>query len=735
MKKSRSFGDWGGRMARWTLLLLDTLALVCLAHAAEPASGNWAYWPSAGATWFVGAYEAERAALGGSAHIVGAADGSDRAIGDLGGEASGRRAVTLMNTGDSVSFTVLPASAGANAIVIRYSIPDAANGGGQSQVMDLTIAGARGAPRLNATLTLTSRYAWLYGGVEDGTQLYNVSANANRFGRPGEPKGPTHLYDEIQFKLKESLRSGDSVKLTKVENDLGPITIDFIELEAVPGPLPQPSGYLSITNPSCGAIPTDTHGTGEAFDGDDDSSYGSVFHAVIGINPFNPSALTQEKDYYSTDPLLDTLLDARPNAIAGGLSMWELADHNFQSLQKCIDLVGASGGAYRGVWIPAGRFYARGFLLLPDNLQIRGAGTWYSKFAAVDTMAPVPVTFNGVTGIASESGDLVFASGANGSDSVALSDFSMFGNVTQRDSVDTRSPHAVTGTFTNSHFNALWIEHYVVGFTIRGNSSRDLVTNSRVRNTLADGFDLIGSPVGSLISNCHARSNGDDGFAIWSQSTDPTKLSTNNKVSDSLAQLQWIGGGFSIYGGAHNSIESNEAFDTLRNACVQVSTNFVPSGLPLSVTMSASAADMNLYRCGGNGFNQQFGALLVGVEFESLDGIVLRNINIYDPSYKGIDLRQIGGAVPGTFSNVTFNHVQVYAPPVCSAVGTFTKGNAQFNDVCVCQGVNHVASVCNVANGSIPTFQVIPNICSQLICRRPVILAPSGLSLRDPPEE
>jgi hypothetical protein len=66
---------------------------------------------------------------------------------------------------------------------------------------------------------------------------------------------------------------------------------------------------------------------------------------------------------------------------------------------------------------------------------------------------------------------------------------------------------------------------------------------------------------------------------------------------------------------------------------------------------------MNLYRCGGNGFN--LGALLVGVEFESLDGIVLRNINIYDPSYKRIDLRQIGGALPkgftGTSSKVTFN--------------------------------------------------------------------------------
>jgi hypothetical protein len=727
-------------MARWTLVLLDTLALVCSAHAAEPASGNLAYWPSAGSTWFVGAYEAERAALGGSAHIVGAADGSDRAIGDLGGEASDRRAVTLMNAGDSVSFTILPASDGTNAIVIRFSIPDAPNGGGQSQVMALSIAEESGAPRLNATLNLTSRYAWLYGGIMDGVQLYNVPANADQYGRPGEPKGPTHLYDEIQLKMKESLHPGDSLKLTKTANDLGPITIDFIELEAVPPPQPQPPGYLSITNANCGAIAADTHGTGEAFDGVDDSSYGSVFHPVIGINPFNVvGALTHEKDYYTTDPLLDTLLDARPNAVTGGLSMWELADHNFQSLQKCIDLVGSSGAAYRGVWIPAGRFYARGFLPLPDNIQIRGAGMWYSKFVAVDTTAPVPVTFNGVTGIASESGDLVFASGADGSDSVALSDFSMFGNVTQRDSIDTRSPHAVTGTFTNSNFNALWIEHYVVGFTLSGNSSRDVVMNSRVRNTLADGFDLIGSPVDSLISNCHARSNGDDAFAIWSQFTDPTQLSTNNKVSDSIAQLQWSGGGFGVYGGAHNSLESDEAFDTLRNACVQVSTNFVPSGLPPSVTMSANAADMNLYRCGGNAFNEQYGALLVGVEFESLDGIVLRNINIYDPSYKGIDLRQIGGALTegfsGTFSNVTFSQVQVYAPPVCSVVGTLMKGNAQFNDVCVCQGVNHVASVCNVANGSIPTFQVIPNICSQPFCRRPVILAPSGLSSRNPPEE
>jgi hypothetical protein len=188
-------------MTRWAHLLFDMLVLVCLPQTADAESGRSAHWPSAGSTWFVETYEAEAAAFGGNAQIVGAPDGSDRQIGDLAGEASGRRAVMLMNAGDSVSFKVSPASARANAIVIRYSIPDAPNGGGQSQVMDLSIAEERGAPRLNATLKLTSRYAWLYGGIRDGVQLYNVPANASQFGRPGETKGPTHLYDEIQFKL------------------------------------------------------------------------------------------------------------------------------------------------------------------------------------------------------------------------------------------------------------------------------------------------------------------------------------------------------------------------------------------------------------------------------------------------------------------------------------------------------------------------------------------------------
>ena len=68
-------------------------------------------------------------------------------------EASGRRAVNLQ-PGQYVEFT-LPSAA--NAINVRYSVPDAPTGGGVTSPLTVTVNG-----RDRQTLTLTSQYAWLY---------------------------------------------------------------------------------------------------------------------------------------------------------------------------------------------------------------------------------------------------------------------------------------------------------------------------------------------------------------------------------------------------------------------------------------------------------------------------------------------------------------------------------------------------------------------------------------------
>src|SRR5689334_17303980 len=78
--------------------------------------------------------------------------GPDRSAYTLPAEASGRSAVRLA-PGQSVSFTLPKA---ANAITVRYSIPDAPSGGGITAPLDVT---AGGHPQ---RMTLTSQYAWLY---------------------------------------------------------------------------------------------------------------------------------------------------------------------------------------------------------------------------------------------------------------------------------------------------------------------------------------------------------------------------------------------------------------------------------------------------------------------------------------------------------------------------------------------------------------------------------------------
>ncbi|MDQ1496224.1 MAG: hypothetical protein QOG69_2707, partial [Actinomycetota bacterium] len=79
--------------------------------------------------------------------------GFDTTAYTLAAEASGRQAVRLASPGQFVEFTL---TRDANAITIRYSIPDAANGGGIDAPLTLALKDKR-----VSTLTLTSKYSWL----------------------------------------------------------------------------------------------------------------------------------------------------------------------------------------------------------------------------------------------------------------------------------------------------------------------------------------------------------------------------------------------------------------------------------------------------------------------------------------------------------------------------------------------------------------------------------------------
>ncbi|WP_329253762.1 discoidin domain-containing protein [Actinoallomurus sp. NBC_01490] len=165
------------------------------------------------------AYEAEDGVLAGGATIV----GPNRTIGDLAGEASGRRAVKLASTGASVEFTT---KASTNTLVTRFAIPDASGGGGINATLDVYVNGT-----FLKAIDLTSHFAWLYG---DETNPNNAPSST-----------PRHIYDEAHVMLGTTVPPGSRIRLQKdASNTAAYYSIDFIDTEQVsPIANPDPSRY------------------------------------------------------------------------------------------------------------------------------------------------------------------------------------------------------------------------------------------------------------------------------------------------------------------------------------------------------------------------------------------------------------------------------------------------------------------------------------------------------------
>ncbi len=166
--------------------------------------------------------EAEDAAVGGGAAVV----GPNRKIGDLAGEASGRKAVTLNSTGSYVEFTT---KASTNTLVTRFSIPDSAGGGGINATINVYVNGT-----FHKALPLTSKYAWLYG-PEAG---------------PGNSPGgqARHIYDEASIMLNSTVPAGSRIKLQKDAANTTNYAIDFVNTEQV--------SAIANPDPAKYAVPT-----------------------------------------------------------------------------------------------------------------------------------------------------------------------------------------------------------------------------------------------------------------------------------------------------------------------------------------------------------------------------------------------------------------------------------------------------------------------------------------------
>lgn len=489
-------------------------------------------------------YEAEDGRTGGGAVLV----GPNRTVGDLAGEASGRRAATLSATGAYVEWTLKNPT---NTLVTRFSIPDNAAGTGQSGSIDVLVNGT-----FLKRLDLTSRFAWLYGN----------ETNPNN--QPGSG-GPRHIYDEASTLLGTTVPAGATIRLQRTASNPQPVTVDFVNTElATPDANPNPSQYVQ------------------------------------------PTGFTH------------------------------------QAVQDALDKVRMdTTGALKGVYLPTGDYSTSSkFQVYGKAVDIVGAGPWFTRFFAPSGQENTDVGFRA-------------EASANGS---KWRGFAYFGNYTSR--IDGPGKVLDFTNVANMTVDDLWVEHMICMFWA-SNMDSSTITNSRIRNTFADGINMTNGSANNRVANIEARGTGDDSFALFA-ATDAGGTGQTGNVYENLTSLvTWRAAGLAVYGGYGNTFRNIYIADTLVYSGITISS--LDFGYPMDEFGSAaptSFQNISIVRAGGHFWgNQTFPAIWVFSASKKFQGIRVSDVDIVDPTYSGImfQTNYVGGQPQNPITDTTFTNVSI----------------------------------------------------------------------------
>ena len=476
----------------------------------DPANGRGADMPYT-------LLEAEDATTGGGAEVL----GPNRTVGDLAGEASGRRAVHLTQDGDYVEWTLEEPT---NTLVTRFSIPDAPDGGGQDGSIDVFVDGD-----FHTRLDLTSKFAWVYG--DEAAPVDQPSAGPAR-----------HVYDEASTLLDTTVPAGSTLRLEKTDSNPLPVSVDFISTEvATENPNPDPDRYTE------------------------------------------PDGFTH------------------------------------QDVQDALDRARMDASEYDGVYLPAGDYTTSSkFQVYGAAVDIVGAGPWFTRFHAPEDQNNTDIGFRA-------------DSTANGS---AFRGFSYWGNYTQR--IDGPGKVFDFDGVADMTVDDLWVEHMVCMFWA-ANMDDSTITNSRIRNTWADGINMTNGSSGNVVRDIETRGTGDDSFALFA-ATDAGGTGQSGNLYESLTSLvTWRAAGLAVYGGQDNTFRDILVADTLVYSGVTISS--LDFGYPMEGFGPGETRfeEISLIRTGGHFWGDQtFPAMWLFSASQEFRAIRVSDVDIVDPTYSGI---------------------------------------------------------------------------------------------------
>ena len=427
-----------------------------------------------------------------------------RAAYTLAAEASGRDAVRLA-PGEHVEFTL---TRDANAITVRYSIPDAPRGGGIESPLDVTVDG-RHAERM----TLTSKYAWLYADYPFSNDPNSDWLNPDWWRPPTEtqdkPHRPNHFYDEQRLLLRKTYRAGDTIRLAVPRGASADWTvIDLLDYEQVAKPRTKPPHSVSITR-----FGADARGV-------KDSS--GAFDAAIA---------------YATR---------------------QARTHRNPKKQRAV------------VYIPPGTFKVTRHIVV-DDVEIVGAGNWHSIVTGPATPLSDPTPDPECPSCEPSRTDSVGFYGKwaedGGSDNVRLADFAIVGEIAER--VDADEVNGIGGALSDSVIERLYIQHTKVGIWLDGPGHDLLVRDNIIVDQMADGINIRKGWRNVRATNNFFRNTGDDAMAMWSNyvsgdAAQEIDKDVDNVFDHNTIQTPVLANGIAIYGGRDNTVSDNLIADPVR---------------------------------------------------------------------------------------------------------------------------------------------------------------------------
>ncbi|WBB59686.1 right-handed parallel beta-helix repeat-containing protein [Streptomyces sp. WMMC500] len=448
----------------------------------------------------------------------------------------------------------------------------------------------------------------LYANGEFVQKLDLSSKHSWLYGNTDDPEGLTNnpqtdarrLFDESHALLEESYPEGTTFRLQRDADDSAAFyIIDLIDLEQVAPPAEKPAACTSITE--YGAVPDDGNDDTEALQ----------------------AAVTADQN--------------------GEIECVWVPPGQWRQEQKILteDL---AGGQYNQVGI--------------SDVDIRGAGMWHSQFY---TLTP-PHEAGGINH--PHEGNFGFDIDKN----TKISDLAIFGSGTIRGGDGGHEGGVgLNGRFgVGTEISNVWIEHANVGVWVgRDYSNRPELwgpadglkfSGMRIRNTYADGINFTNGTRNSEVVNSSFRTTGDDSLAVWASKyvKDPaTDIGHDNHFRNNTIQLPWRANGVAIYGGYGNTVENNLISDTANYPGIMLATDHDPVPFSGETTISGNS----LYRCGGAfwGEAQEFGAITLFPAGQPIPGVTIKDTDIHDSTYDGIQFKTGGGEMP----NVNISNVSI----------------------------------------------------------------------------